>query len=76
MCYFEFWNYVLTKNLEMDSSFLDFFFKFLKISNLTNRFLKTDETYPIGFSGFRENRLVFKRFFNPWLVASNAVHML
>jgi hypothetical protein len=42
-CYFEFLNYVLTKNLEIESScfrnFYLFIFNFLKISNLNDRLL-------------------------------------
>jgi hypothetical protein len=41
MCYFEFLNSVLTKNLKIDPSFCRiFYFKFLKILYLTDWFLK------------------------------------
>jgi hypothetical protein len=40
---------VSTKNLEIESSFLEFLFHFFKISNLTTDFSKTDETDPHEF---------------------------
>jgi hypothetical protein len=70
MCYFEFLNSVLIKNVEMDSSFLynfyfNFFqnFKFFKFDR--PGFKKLVKPTPTDFSGFRENRPVFERFFNP-----------
>jgi hypothetical protein len=57
MCSFEFLNLILTKNLEIDFSFLEIFIlnfsNFFKISNLTAK------PVTIGFHGFHKNRLVF-----------------
>jgi hypothetical protein len=55
--YFEFLNSVLHKNLEVYSSFFRiFYFKFLKISNLTNRFKKN------SFTDFHKNPPAFELF--------------
>jgi hypothetical protein len=64
--YFEFLNSVLIKNLEIDSSLVkNFYFIFLNF-NFDQLVLK-NPVKPIltGSSGFYENQLVFKRFFNP-----------
>jgi hypothetical protein len=63
-CYFKFWNSILTKNLEMDSSFFSnfyFIFSNLKFNRLV--FQKPMKPVPTSFSSFRENRPVFEWFY-------------
>jgi hypothetical protein len=59
-----FLNSVLTKTLEIASSFFRIFyfifFKCFKIFKFTGRFLKTSKTGPDRFSDFHENRPVFQ----------------
>jgi hypothetical protein len=67
--WFNFLNSVLTKNLEVDSSFFRIFYLFFQIFENFKFdrliFQKPEKPVSTGFSSFCENRLVFERFFNP-----------
>jgi hypothetical protein len=59
MCYFNFLNFILTKNLEILSSFLEFFY--FKISQFFKNFKLNRLIFgePTSFIGFHENQSVF-----------------